>query len=235
MNRLALALVTLLAAAGCDAPPDAASEDGASGDLLPADASAGAGACACEDGAPGEAGPAGPPGQDGAPGEAGPPGPPGASGSPGPQGPAGDPGGQGPEGLPGPAGPQGSQGPVGPAGPPGAQGPAGPPGAAGPAGPAGADGADGAPFRREDLYEVPAQRELAASAGGAIDAFCDPGDALVTGSCDVAGPFVAGPSVQFQKNRPKVGDGSHGWECSAWNPNGSPKQIRAVAICHVAP
>lgn len=231
MEKL-IGMLVLLLVVGCEgAEPPLEDTPGATS----AEA-AGSGSCACEAGPQGEPGVPGRDGADGADGRDGQDGAPGAAGADGLDGQDGAPGPQGPQGptsvVPGPQGPQGATGPASTV--PGPQGPAGPAGPRGEAGEDGADGADGAPFRREDIYPVEREVDLAPQGMGTADAFCDAGDTFVSGSCDQGDIPMAGPGIVVHRQRPVLG-GSHGFTCTAWNPNGGQRKLHVTVVCHAAP
>jgi hypothetical protein len=181
-------------------------------------------------GAQGEQGPAGPAGAKGATGAQGPQG---NVGFMGPQGPQGPQGATGTNGAQGPQGAKGADGATGPKGADGATGPAGAQGAAGPMGPQGPAGADGAgPLAVGDTYVVTQIISVTQNQTGSIDAFCQPGDVLMSGSCDLNN----GVPMAFysSQNAPYIA-GSQGWKCSGMNPNGVPVALRASAVCYATP
>lgn len=196
-------------------------------------------ACSCEPGPAGAPGQTGRDGVDGVPGARGPAGAPGADGALGPEGPAGPPGAAG---MAGERGVAGAPGGAGPAGSPGSQGPAGPPGAPGARG---ADGPPGAgPLDPTDAYTRAASVPLPYPSNLVIaEAFCDPGDVLVGGSCE-AGDAGFGPSTETPlhvQGTPKLAggnfsNGSQGWRCTAKNHGGAADSttLTATALCHRA-
>lgn len=193
-----------------------------------ADETTGAGACACEPGAQGPQGDPGAPGVDGAQGAPGADGQPGLDGLEGPRGEQGPAGPSGPQGVAGPQGPQGGQGPTGAPGSTGPQGPKGDPGEPG------ADGADGGPFTRDDVYTDYREVDVAPSSLGIVDAYCDTGDTIVSGSCDQGDVPQPGPGLEYHRNRVVAG-ASHGWTCTAYNPNGGVRKLHVSILCHVSP
>lgn len=209
MKHVAAILALSLLACGAETPADDGPHGVAGSEPL------GANTCGCQDGADGEDGEQGPAGPEG------------------PQGPAGAPGDgtPGPQGEPGPQGPVGAQGPAGPQGAPGAS-IVGPMGPMGPQGLPGEDGADGAgPLEIGDTYIVQHDVSLTMNAITAWDAFCDPGDMMMSGSCQLAPATTPKPNMWVGENRPYIG-GSQGWKCSAMNNNASPITATAFVVCY---
>ena len=140
--------------------------------------------------------------------------------------------------LTGPAGPQGPQGPAG------AQGPVGQQGLAGPQGPAGAQGLPGpaGPTGMEVTYVQEHTETLSEGASrGTAAAFCESGDAVITGGCDISGDDL---QWVLQKTLPLFNvltaedprNPKDGWSCtySYINFLGSRiplAQIKAIVIC----
>lgn len=179
-------------------------------------------------GTPGPQGEPGEPGVEGAPGKDGLPGSDGADGTAGPMGP------QGPAGPPGPAGSPGPQGPMGAAGP---QGPTGPLGYTGSVGPAGADGADGAPpISKTDVYVVSDSSPAPGNQEVVTDVFCQPGDVVLSGSCDFPAPPFPGWAPNIHDDHVLApANGAHGWYCAASNPLSQQGTLRAWALCYNVP
>jgi hypothetical protein len=127
--------------------------------------------------------------------------------------------------LTGPAGPQGIQGPIGPQG---AQGTTGPQGLPGPTGLTGME-----------VAYVQVNTKTLSGAYGTVDVFCESGDAVISGGCDISGND---PQWVLQKTLPlfnitTIEDPSNpkdGWSCTYNNVFGfrTPSiQIKAIVIC----
>jgi len=180
------------------------------------------------EGPPGPAGAEGDPGAPGTPGEDGDPGEPGMDGEQGNVGPKGN---QGDDGDQGPQGQAGQQGPEGPAGPEGPQGPQGEQGPPGPAGPAAAG-----VVTFDTVYAVEAIQNIGAGLNGDVQATCQNGDIVISGSC---GYSVADNGIRLRFSTPVMPifpnpsnvPGPRGWLCQYTNNGGGGNVITARAVC----
>jgi hypothetical protein len=125
--------------------------------------------------------------------------------------------------LAGPAGPEGSEGPAGPQGPAGQQGPPGPTGLTG----------------MEATYIYETTQGIEGMPYGTVDVFCESGDAVITGGCDISG---SDPQWVLQKTLPLFNiltaddprNPRDGWSCTYNNVSGLrvlPVQIIAIVLC----
>lgn len=156
----------------------------------------------------------------------------GVTGPTGPQGP------QGVQGEVGPQGPVGAVGPVGATGPQGIQGPVGPQGPQGIQGLRGATGATGAAgigFDKTKLYEVITTKSFGSgadcTAGCAVEAVCQAGDALVTWSCSAANVTAGGTPVGVSSQTMALDGAQQGIDCSAPK-TGTTMGMAVKAICY---
>jgi hypothetical protein len=151
----------------------------------------------------------------------------GTQGPPGPQGPQGLNGTQGPPGPQGPQGLNGTQGPPGPQGPQGIQGPIGPNGTQGIQGPSGFS-----QINDTNTYHVNGTSGFATAANTLVsaNAFCDPGDTVLSGGYSIFDggvPVFPGSIIKFDSFADTALTGWHVIMLAATNQS----NINPFAIC----